>query len=143
MPPFSRRQKGHETLINIAKASKRLHTRLARANSHLQVVSARTQLDEIVAASKSILAKSLSDESFLDPRLGDWLSSNEPDMCFHTLSDMEKLIEPNTGTFGRTIWGKISHAVYPMYTEGRINEAIKLFSDRQDFFHFLLTPEIW
>ena len=39
--------------------------------------------------------------------------------------------------------GKVSSAVHTMYAEGRMDEAIKLFNDRQDFFYFLLTPEVW
>ena len=127
----AQRQKVHGTLINIAGVSKKLHTAL----------TARTRLDKIVVASKSILDKSLGNDSFLDPRLEDWLCSKESDMCLHILSDMERLIA--TDLSGRTLWGKVCSAVHSMYTEGRIDEAIKLFNDRQDFFHFLLTPEVW
>ena len=138
----AQRQKVHGTLINIAGVSKKLHTALtARENANLQGVAARTRLDKIVVASKSILDKSLGNDSFLDPRLEDWLCSKEPDMCLHILSDMERLIA--TDLSGRTLWGKVCSAVHSMYTEGRIDEAIKLFNDRQDFFHFLLTPEVW
>ena len=138
----AQRQKSHETLFNIAGLSKKLHTTLARESANLQGVAAQTRLDKIVVASHSILAKSLGNDSFLDPRLEDWLRSKEPDMCLLILSDMERLITTDLG--GRTLWGKVCSAVHSMYTEGtRINEAIKLFDDRQDFFHFLLTPEVW
>ena len=139
----TQRQKAHKTLIDIAGVSKRLHTELARVNGNLQRVSARTRLDKIFVAAQSILAKSLDNTcgTSLDPRLEDWLCSKEPDMCLHILSDMERLIATDLG--GRTFWGKVSSAVHSLHTEGRMNEAIKLFNDRQDFFHFLLTPEVW
>ena len=134
-------QKARETLTNIAEVSKKLHTALARENASLQGFAAWTRLDKIVVASRSILDKSLGNDSFLDPRLEDWLCSKEPDMCLHILSDMERLIATDLG--GRTLWGKVCSAVHSMYTEGKIDEAIKLFNDRQDFFHCLLTPEVW
>ena len=137
----AQRQKSHETLVNIAGLSKKLHSTLAREIANLQGVAARARLDKIVVASQSILAKSLGNDSFLDPRLEDWLCSKEPEMCLHILSDMERLIATDLG--GRTMWGKVCSAVYSVYTEGRINEAIKLFNDRQVFFHFLLTPGVW
>ena len=138
----AQRQKVHGTLIGIAGVSKKLHTALARESANLQGVAARTRLDKIVVASKSILDKSLGNDSFLDPRLEDWLRSKEPDMCLHILSDMERLIATHLG--GRTtLWSKVCSTVYSTYTEGRFIEAIKLFNDRQDFFHFLLTPEVW
>jgi hypothetical protein len=138
----AQRQKSHETLIDIAGLSKKLHTALARESANLQGVAAQTRLNKIVVASHSILAKSFGNDSFLDPRLEDWLCSKEPDMCLHILNDMERLIATDLG--GRSLWGKVWSAVYSMYTEGtRINEAIKLFNDRQDFFHFLLAPEVW
>ena len=67
----AQRQKAYKTLIDIAGISKRLYTELARANTNLQRVSVRTRLDKIVVSSKSILAKSLGDDSSLDPRLLD------------------------------------------------------------------------
>ena len=134
----AQRQKSHETLAGL---SKKLHSALAREIANLQGVAARAGLDKIVVASQSILAKSLGNDSFLDPRLEDWLCSKEPEMCLHILSDMERLIATDLG--GRTMWGKVCSAVYSVYTEGRINEAIKLFNDRQVFFHFLLTPGVW
>ena len=141
----AQRQKAYKTLIDIAGISKRLYTELARANTNLQRVSVRTRLDKIVVSSKSILAKSLGDDSSLDLRLEDWLCSKEPDMCLHILSDVERSIATDHVLGGRTLWSKVSNAVHSMYTpaEGRIDEAIKLFNDRQDFFHFLLTPEVW
>ena len=137
----AQRQKAHKTLISIAGVSKKLHTTLARESANLQGVAARVRLDKIVVASKSILDKSLGNDTFLDPRIEEWLCSKEPDMCLHILSDMERLIA--THLSGRTLWSKVCSTVHSMYTEGRISEAIKLFNDRQDFFHFLLTPEIW
>ena len=137
----ARRQKAHETLIDIVGVSKKLHTALARKSVNLQGVTAQTRLNKIIVASHSILAKSLGNDSVLDPRLEDWLCSKEPEMCLHILSDMERLIATDLG--GRTMWGKVCSAVYSVYIEGRINEAIKLFNDRQVFFHFLLTPGVW
>ncbi|KAN0092879.1 hypothetical protein V8E55_003663 [Tylopilus felleus] len=61
-------------------------------------------------------------------------------MCLHTLNDMQRLIA--TDHCRRTLMGKVSSAVHTMYAEGRMDEAIKLFNDRQDFFYFLLTPEV-
>ena len=138
----ARRQKAHETLIDIVGVSKKLHTALARKSANLQGVTAQTRLNKIIVASHSILAKSLGNDSVLDPRLEDWLCSKEPDMCLLILNDMEKLIATELG--GRTLWAKVWSAVHSTYTEGtRNSEAIKLFNDRQDFFHFLLTPEVW
>ena len=128
-------QKARETLTNIAEVSKKLHTALARENASLQGFAAWTRLDKIVVASRSILDKSLGNDSFLDPRLEEWLCSKEPDMCLHILSDMERLIATDLG--GRTLWNKVCGAVLSMFTD-RINEAIKLFNDQQGFFHFLL-----
>ncbi|KAI9568267.1 hypothetical protein HD554DRAFT_2101305 [Boletus coccyginus] len=139
----ARRQKAHETLINIENVSKRLYTKLARENTSLQGVSARTRLDKIVVASGSILEKSLGNDTSLDPRLEDWLCSKEPDMCLLILNSMEKSITADLG--GRTLWGGFGSAVTgnSMYAEGKTKEAIKLFDDGQDFFHFLLAPEVW
>lgn len=135
-------EKAYETLINIASVSKRLHTALAGENASLHAVSARSRLDKIVIASGTILTKSLENDLTLDPRLEVWLCSREPDMCLHILSDMERSIVIDRSR--TSWWGKISSAaVHMSRSEDKVNEALKLFNDRQDFFHFLLTPEVW
>ncbi|KAG9314842.1 hypothetical protein JVU11DRAFT_3938 [Chiua virens] len=135
------REKIQKTLINIALASKRLQTVIARPDSKLglQAVSARTRLDKIVTASGAILAKFLENDTSLDPGLEDWLSSKEPDTCLWTLNVMEKLIPVDSveGTwFGRV--GRAIHAEVKL-----VSEAIKLFDEGADIFYFLLTPEVW
>ena len=98
----ARRQKAHETLIDIVGVSKKLHTALARKSVNLQGVTAQTRLNKIIVASHSILAKSLGNDSVLDPRLEDWLCSKEPDMCLLILNDMEKLITTELGVLRET-----------------------------------------
>ncbi|KAG9314893.1 hypothetical protein JVU11DRAFT_3995 [Chiua virens] len=137
-----RRQKTHQTLINIANVSKRLHATIARTSVTLQAVSVRTRLDKIVTTSGAILAKSLESDTPLDPQLEVWLSCNEPDMCLWILNDMERLISIDSNSGGKW-WRIMNHAVHSVCVDAKINEAIKLFSDREAIFHFLLRPDVW
>jgi len=134
-----------KTLVGLASASRRVFDTLVRDAGRKTVES--FQLEKIVVASGAIL-ETLNGALFLgtgtvDDRLRDWLSGEEPKRCLDTLNRMEALLSPKL---------KRSHGVYvrnffqssrPVSTKDQSEEAIRLFSKHEGYFHFLLSIEIW
>ena len=76
----------------------------------------------------------------VDVRIQDWLNTDEPQECLHTLSRMESLLLQDTSSRMPRIFrrGRGSTA-----TQDKIKEAVDLFNSCKGWFHFLFSTEIW
>lgn len=101
------------------------------------------QLDKIVVGSGAVLATLnkalLVKDRIIDDRLGDWLSSEEPQMCLGILKQMESLLHAKHDRGVRNIF----QAPRTASIKDKNDEAIRLFQKHKDCFHFLLTTEVW
>jgi len=130
-----------KTLIDIASVSQRVVNTLVKYDGRKTVESFR--LDKIVVGSSAVLETLnkalLLKERMVDDRLADWLHSEEPRICLDTLNQMERLLDANLNRGG----GNFFRASRFAPATDKANEAIKLFRERKDCFHFLLTTDIW
>jgi len=90
-----------------------------------------------------ILDKPLPEEGpAVDVRIQDWLNTDEPQGCLHTLSRIESLLQQDASSWMarvfRGLGGRGSTA-----TPGKIKEAVDLFNSCKRCFHFLFSIEIW
>ena len=76
----------------------------------------------------------------VDVRMQDWLSTDGPQDCLHTLSRVESLLQPDASSWMPRIFrrGRGSAA-----TQDKIKEAVDLFNSCKGCFHFLFSTEIW
>lgn len=131
-----------KTLIDIALVAQRVVGTLARHTSRKTVET--FQLDKLVVGSGAVLETLtktlLLNDSSVDDRLADWLRSDEPQACLHTLSQMERILNRKPARDGRDFF-KASSATL---TQGISNEAVRLFQMNKSYFHFLLMPtDVW
>lgn len=130
-----------KTLIEIASVSQEVVNTLVRNSGRKTVES--FQLDKIVVGSGAVLATLnkalLVKDRIIDDRLGDWLSSEEPQMCLGILKQMESLLHAKHDRGVRNIF----QAPRTASIKDKNDEAIRLFQKHKDCFHFLLTTEVW
>ena len=128
-------------LIDIASASQRVVATLVEYAGRKTVESFR--LDKLVVSSGAVLETLnktlLLEHGHVDDRLIDWLRSEEPRACLHTLNQMEGILkkEPEHGVMS------FFQASHTAHARDKSNEAIRLFRAHQGHFHFLLTTDIW
>ena len=78
----------------------------------------------------------------LDDRLRDWFSGDELSTCWGTLHQMERMLRADE-TWTNMIFSFVNtmRALPPL--EDKIDAAMKLFDSRKNYFHFLLTTDVW
>jgi hypothetical protein len=94
----------------------------------------------------AILDKPPSEEGpAVDVRIQDWLDTDEPQECLHTLNRMESLFQLESQLQETSLWiprifqrGRGATA-----TRDKIKEAVDLFNSCKGCFHFLFSTEIW
>jgi hypothetical protein len=76
----------------------------------------------------------------VDLRIQDWLNTEEPQECLHTLSRMESLFQQEISLWMPLVFrrGRGSTA-----TQDKIKEAVDLFNSCKGYFHFLFSTDIW
>jgi hypothetical protein len=76
----------------------------------------------------------------VDGRIQDWLNTDEPQECLHTLSRMESLLQQDTFLRMPRIFqrGRGSAA-----TQDKIKETVDFFNSSKGCFHLLFSTEIW
>ena len=132
-----------KTLIDIASVSQRVVNTLVKYDGRKTVESFR--LDKIVVGAGAVLVTLnkalLLKDRMIDDRLADWLDSEEPRICLDTLNQMDVLLNANLNN-GIKSFFQTSRA-RPTPVKDKSGEAIRLFQKRKDYFHFLLTTDIW
>lgn len=143
-------ESARETIDGIISVSQRLINGLAvhlgresGGNVEISRIQLAGDLHKIVATSLAImetLTESLDyGDRTLDERLTDWLMSHEPATCRYTLNTMAKLVRVDDD---KSVWKWLP--MLPLVpSKDKIKEAITLFAERRDHFHFLLTTDVW
>ena len=130
-------------LIDIASVSQRVVNTLVKHDGRKTVESFR--LDKIVVGSGAILVTLnkalLLKECMVDDRLADWLGSEEPQICLDTLNQMDVLLNANLNNGVKNFFQTSRARSTPV--KDKSSEAIRLFQKHKDYFHFLLTTDIW
>lgn len=138
--PYTFMDSVQKTLIDIASASQRVVNTLVEYAGRKTVD--RFRLDKLVVGSGAVLETLnkalLLRDGHIDPRLLDWLNSEEPRACLHTLNQMEGILNRRLEYTVMNFF--TSHSAH---ARDKSNEAINLFQMRQGYFHFLLTTDIW
>ena len=76
----------------------------------------------------------------LDDRLQDWFSTDELPKCLDTLNQMERMLQDDT--WMNTIFN-FANTLRSSPPEDKIDAAVKLFDSQRNYFHFLLTTDVW
>ena len=76
----------------------------------------------------------------LDNRLQEWFSTDEPPTCLDTLHQMERMLQNDTWMNTAFNFVNVFRSSPP---EDKIDAAVKLFDSRRNYFHFLLTTDVW
>ena len=88
-----------------------------------------------------VLSKcSLPNGPQLDDRLEEWFSTDELPTCLDTLHQMERMLRDDT--WMNTIFSFVN-TLRALPPEDKIDAAVKLFDSRKNYFHFLLTTDVW
>ncbi|KAI9567489.1 ankyrin repeat-containing domain protein [Boletus coccyginus] len=119
----------HRGLRNVQSC----HFRLEKEMQGISV-AARGILDVL---SKS----SLPDGPPLDDRLQDWFSTDELPKCLDTLNQMKGMLQNNTCT--NMIFSFVTNMLYSSPPEDKVDAVVKFFDSRRDYFHLLLTTDVW
>ena len=101
----------------------------------------RRQLETIRISADTILeaiTKASLTDCTIDDRINDWLLSGELRSCLGKLKEMNDMLKPI---------GRVRPARAPALpfraAEDKLNAAVVFFDKHANFFHFLLTPDIW
>ena len=108
---------------------------------HLQLEEEMQKVAVACESLATILPMSLQSHGgpAFDEGLKDWLTGDEPRMCYETLDQIDKLLrEDGPSRTSARLTGRGMTA-----TKDKIDEAIKLFDSRKRCFHFLFTTDIW
>ena len=107
---------------------------------HFQLEEDMRRISVACECLASILGKPRPSEEdpAIDVRIQDWLDTDQPQECLHTLSRMEGLLQQETSLWTPWIFRRGSTA-----TQNRIKEAVDLFNSSKGSFHFLFSTEIW
>jgi len=76
----------------------------------------------------------------VDVRIQDWLNTDEPQECLHTLSRMESLLQQDAFSWMTRIFRRGQGSTT---TQDKIKEAVDLFNSCKGCFRFLFLTEIW
>ncbi|KAF8439131.1 ankyrin repeat-containing domain protein [Boletus edulis BED1] len=138
-------------ILEIASASKHIisaATEYASRRGFVNVQSCHFRLEKemqrISVAARGIsdvLGKSsLPNGPPLDDRLQDWLTTDELPTCLDTLHQMDRILQSDT--WMNSIFNVVT-TLRSVPPEDKIDEIIKLFDSRRNYFHFLLTTDVW
>ena len=140
-------------VLEIATVSHRVvsaATEYARRRGFRNVQSCHFRLEKemqtISVAAGGILGvlskSSLPNGPPLDDRLQEWFSTDELPTCLDTLHQMERVLQNDTWT--NTIFNFVNTmTLRSSPPEDKIDAAVKLFDSRRNYFHFLLTTDVW
>jgi hypothetical protein len=138
-------------VLEIATVSHRIvgaATEYARRRGFRNVQSCHFRLEKemqsISVAAGGILGvlskSSLPNGPPLDDRLQEWFSTDELRTCSDTLHQMERVLQNDT--WMNTIFGFVN-TLRSSPPEDKIDAVVKLFDSRRNYFHFLLTTDVW
>jgi len=77
----------------------------------------------------------------LDDRLRDWFSTDELSKCLDALNQMKRMLQNDTCM--NTISSFATNTLYSSPPEDKIDAAVKFFDSRRNYFHILLTTDVW
>lgn len=134
-------------VLEVASASQRVISAATEYASHRgfrNVQSCHFRLEKemqrISVAAEGMLGvldkSSLPNGPPLDDRLQEWFSTDELPTCLDTLDQMERMLQTN-------MIFNFMNTPRSSPPEDNINAAVKLFDSRRNYFHFLLTTDIW
>ena len=107
---------------------------------HLQLEEEMQKVAVACESLATILPMSLHPHGpAFDERLKDWLTSDEPRVCYETLDRIDRLLQEDG--LSRTSASLAGRGITA--TKDRIDEAVTLFDSRKRCFHFLFTTDIW
>jgi hypothetical protein len=102
------------------------------------------EMQRISVAAEGILGvlskASLPNGPPLDVRLQEWFSTDELPTCLDTLHQMERMLQNDTWMNTTFNFVNMLRSSPP---EDKIDAAVKLFDSRRNYFHFLLTTNVW